>query len=116
MKNALIYSLATFCSLLWFSSARAQFPCTPVVYAFRHAEDVNEPAPHLTPVGSQHADLYPSTIESFGQPRGYCPVGFVYSTYNIKPDGGAGTNNPYETAEPLGHLRVRTAGGIFRID
>ncbi len=103
-KYTLIYSLLFFCgSLLSFisiSSARAQEPCTPVVYAFRHAEDLKTES-NLTPVGRQHADLYPSMEVSFGPAHNYCPVAYVYSTYQTNPGGGAGTNNPYETAQPL---------------
>jgi hypothetical protein len=71
---------------------------TPVVYAFRHAEDFKT---NLTLVGRQHADLYPAMVDSFGAARNYCPVGFVYSMYETNPDGSPGTNNPFQTAQPL---------------
>jgi hypothetical protein len=98
-KYALIYSLLfLWGSLLSFiPSANAQ-ACTPVVYAFRHAEDSGT---NLTLVGRQHADLYPAMVDRFGAEGNYCPVGFVYSMYEINPDGGAGTNNPFQTAQPL---------------
>ena len=97
MKHSLIYSLVSVCSLLLFiSGARAQ--CTPVVYAFRHAEDFGR---NLTLVGRQHASLYPAMVASFGTSHKYCPVGYVYSMYEVNPDGNAGTNNPFQTAQPL---------------
>ena len=83
-------------------SASAETPCTPVVYAFRHAEDLKDAFPTgLTTVGRQHADVYPSMVYSFGLAHNYCPVGYVYSTYNYKENGDPGTNNPLQTAEPL---------------
>lgn len=101
-KNILIYSLISFCSLFVVAAANAAQPfnCTPVIYAFRHAEDVNDP-PHLTALGEQHADLYPEMVTDFGTLHNYCPVGFVYATYDINPDGGGGTPNPFQTGEPL---------------
>jgi len=102
-KYSLIYSLLFFCgSLLSFiSSARAQ-ACTPVVYAFRHAEDYGT---NLTLVGQRHANLYIEMLGSgpgrFGAAENYCPVGYVYSMYNMNPNGSAGTNNPLETAQPV---------------
>jgi hypothetical protein len=126
-KKVLICSLVSFCVLIsCISSANAQ-ACTPVVYAFRHAEDVNGTPPgvvphipgHLTEVGQQHADLYVSMINDFGNAHNYCPVGFVYSTYNVNPDGGEGTANPYQTAEPLAvtacvHLWLASTASGFR--
>ncbi|MGO9606471.1 MAG: hypothetical protein ACLQAT_24290 [Candidatus Binataceae bacterium] len=100
-KRTLIHSLVSSCSLfLFISTARAQ-PCTPVVYAFRHAEDLKAPGNGLTSVGLVHAGLYPSMVASFGAAHNYCPVGYVYATYPTNPDGGSGTNNPYQTAQPL---------------
>jgi hypothetical protein len=101
-KNALIYSLVCLCgSLLAFISSLPAQACTPVVYAFRHAEDLEAPSNGLTLVGQQHAFLYPAMVADFGAANDYCPVAFVYSTYDINPDKGQGTNNPYETARPL---------------
>ena len=40
-------------------------------------------------------------VDSFGAAHNYCPVGYVYSMYQTNPDGGAGTNNPFQTAQPL---------------
>jgi hypothetical protein len=59
-KYTLIYSLLFFCgSLLSFISSASAQACTPVVYAFRHAEDLEAPGNGLTLVGQQHAFLYP---------------------------------------------------------
>ncbi len=101
-KYTLICSLLFICgSLLSFiSSANAQ-ACTPVVYAFRHAEDFGT---NLTLVGRQHADLYPAMVASFEAAHNYCPVAYVYSMYQTNPDGRPGTNNPFETAEPLANV------------
>jgi hypothetical protein len=101
-KYTLIYSLLFLCgSLLSFISSAAAQACTPVVYAFRHAEDLEAPGNGLTSVGQQHAFLYPAMVADFGGANSYCPVAFVYSTYEINPDKGQGTSNPYETARPL---------------
>jgi len=43
-------------------------------------------------------------VDSFGATDNYCPIGFVYPVYEINPDEGAGTNNPFETAQPLADL------------
>ena len=98
-KYTLIFSLLFFCgSLLSFISSAAAQPCTPVVYAFRHAEDFGR---NLTLVGRQHADLYTAMVDGFGAAQNYCPVGYVYSMYYTNPDGSGGTNNPFQTAQPL---------------
>ena len=101
-KTTLIYLLLFFCgSLLSFISITPAQACTPVVYAFRHAEDLEKPENGLTLAGQQHAFLYPAMVADFGAANDYCPVAFVYSTYDINPDKGQGTHNPYETARPL---------------
>jgi len=56
---------------------------------------------NLTLVGRQHAALYPAMISSFGISHNYCPVGYVYSMYEVNADGSGGTNNPFQTAQPL---------------
>jgi hypothetical protein len=57
IRNTLLWSLVSFFSLfLFILNASAQ--CTPVVYAFRHAEDA-EDGSYLTQVGRQHADNLP---------------------------------------------------------
>src|SRR5271155_2274376 len=99
IRPILLCSLVSFCSLfLFILSASAQ--CTPVVYAFRHAEDA-EAGSYLTQVGRQHADLYVAMVHQFESDNNYCPVGFVYSMYNYNLNGTPGTNNPYQTAAPL---------------
>ena len=102
LKTTLVYCLSILAGLLSLIScvnaAAASSDCTPVVYAFRHAEDEGQ---HLTPVGDRHAALYPGMVDGFGTSHNYCPVGFVYSMYDTNPDGNPGTYNPYETAEPL---------------
>jgi|SRR5215469_13307100 len=117
-KYTPIYSLLCFGgSLLSFiSSARAQ--CTPVVYAFRHAEDFASDHPvtpfpclpdspiqcntALTPVGVKHAELYrDEMIPKFEETQHYCPVGKVLAISPIKPGNVAGTTNPYFTGDPL---------------
>ena len=98
-RYTLIYFLLFFCgSLFLFLSSAAGAACTPVVYAFRHAEDFGT---NLTEVGLQHAALYESMVASLGPAHNYCPVAYVYSTYDTNPDGGAGTNNPFETGRFL---------------
>jgi hypothetical protein len=105
-RNSLRYSFGLICGLLLVSTecaaqVSAGSSCTPVVYAFRHAEDVNGPPPKLTDEGDQHAQLYPSMIYDFQFSHNYCPVGFVYSMYDRNPNTDPGTTNPYETAAPL---------------
>jgi len=129
-KYTLVYSLLFFCaSLLSFvSSARAQ-PCTPVVYAFRHAEDVSGTAPQsdcfpgsavkcstaLKPTGKEHANLYVEMITSFEHLKNYCPVATVYSVNPVLPNGSGGTNNPFYTGRPLANT-VMNADPIITID
>jgi hypothetical protein len=110
-KTTLLYFLTGFVSLpLFFSSAAAAALCTPVVYAFRHAEDQGR---DLTEVGERHANLYPSMLWCFGAAHNYCPVGYVYSMYNINADGQPGTNNPLQTAEPLANVACYTRAIFF---
>jgi len=113
-KKALSYSLLFFCgSLLSFiSSANA---CTPVLYAFRHAEDLNGPPTVLTPVGMAHANLYVEMITAFELSKNYCPVGSVYSVNPVKPGGEKGTTNPYFTARPLANV-VMNLNPIIEVD
>jgi hypothetical protein len=121
----------SFSSLLLFSSnASAQTPCTPVVYAFRHAEDVSSDvtvppyacfpgssvkcSTKLKPTGTEHADLYVEMITSFENLQNYCPVTTVYSVNPVLPAGGGGTNNPFYTARPLANA-VMNADPIITI-
>jgi len=129
-KHTLIYSLLFFCgSLLSFiSSANAQ-ACTPVVYAFRHAEDESEAVTaydcypgstvkcttELKPTGTEHANLYVEMITSFEDIKNYCPVATVYSVNPVLPTGGGGTNNPFYTARPLANT-VMNADPIITIN
>lgn len=108
IKNTLRNVPAAVCCLFLFSqSAQSQTAptlCTPVVYAFRHAEDVNGPPTALTPIGTEHADLYIEMITSLEVTQNYCPVATVYAVNPIKPDGSVGTTNPYFTARPLANI------------
>ncbi len=100
------------------ASVQAQ-NCTPVVYAFRHAEDFggadaknNEPSggPYgfLSKTGAAHADLYPDMIKTLAELKGYCPVTRVYAASPTGNDGKAkdqidynGAVNSFCTARPL---------------
>src|SRR5215813_9427666 len=108
IKNIVLKVPAAVCCLFLFSqsaqSQAAQPPCTPVVYAFRHAEDVNGPPTALTPIGTEHANLYIEMITSLEVTQNYCPVATVYAVNPIKPDGSVGTTNPYFTARPLANI------------
>src|SRR5215469_9820954 len=102
--------LTAVCCLFLFSqgaqSQTAPPPCTPVVYAFRHAEDVNGPPTALTPIGTEHANLYIEMITNLEVTQNYCPVGTVYAVNPTKPDGSVGTTNPYFTARPLANIMM----------
>ena len=77
------------------------YPCQPVAYLFRHAEDIDS---DLTLAGYRHADVYPNMIQNFERtrtPMQYCPVARVYSEYFLLPAGNDGTYNPWKTAIPL---------------
>jgi hypothetical protein len=108
IKNTLLKVPAAVCCLFLLSqSAQSQAaapPCTPVVYVFRHAEDVNGPPTALTPIGTEHANLYIEMVKSLEVTRIYCPVAAVYAVNPIKPDGSVGTTNPYFTARPLANI------------
>jgi len=129
-KYTLTYSVVSFCSLLLFaSSVSAQTPCTPVVYAFRHAEDASGTPPEsdcfpgstvkcftaLKATGKAHANLYVEMITSFEHLKNYCPVATVYSVDPVLPTGNGGTNNPFHTARPLANV-VMNADPIITID
>ena len=56
-------ALVLFGALVLSASAAPAQTCTPVILAFRHAEDTNPPNPPgpifaLTPTGTRHAELY----------------------------------------------------------
>jgi hypothetical protein len=86
-------------------------PCTPVVYAFRHAEDTNPPNPPgpifaLTPTGEAHAKLYVDMVLNSNYFNGFCDVTKVYATTKVKKVGSCGANcdsatNAFDTATPL---------------
>jgi hypothetical protein len=96
------------------SRTSAQPPCTPVVYAFRHAED-EEKKTGLKPIGEEHARTYVGMLDQLEAERNYCPVGFVYSMYNKKPNKDPGTENPFQTAEPLA-FQACYVQAVFRGD
>jgi hypothetical protein len=129
-KNALMTAAVGGCLLLFSENAVAQ--CVPVVYAFRHAEDLdprvtslatytdqtapsNTGNPHsLTKIGAQHANLYVEMIRSLEITQNYCAVGTVYALHPKKPDGTYGTTNPYYTARPLANI-VMNANPIISV-
>jgi hypothetical protein len=97
-------------SLVWFASTTLAQTCTPVVYAFRHAEDTNpDPPPPiftLTPTGKAHAALYPSMVSDFqSAPNNFCPVTKVYATTKAEKinctSNCASATNAFDTARPL---------------
>jgi hypothetical protein len=114
-------ALVFFGSLVLFASgALAQLcTCTPVVFAFRHAEDTNPPNPNppkgppyfsLTPTGKAHANLYATMVPAFAAAQHYCAVTRVYATTKKDKDpkkgGSCGTEcksatNAFDTATPL---------------
>jgi len=72
--------------------------CTPVVFAFRHAEDTNPPAPHpqnpifaLTPTGQKHGELYPTMVDDVSQANNFCSVTKVYATTKADKEGDCGS-------------------------
>lgn len=117
MGTRLIYVLAPFCSLVL--QAQAQPACTPVVYAFRHAEDSNSLTyPNtLTKTGLRHADLYVSMIDNINAPLGtnYCAVTQVYSINLKKADGTGNTTNPFFTARPLAISKMDGADPLQKV-
>ena len=78
------YALVLFGSLALLPSNASGQACTPVVFAFRHAEDTKpDPSPPyfaLTPSGEAHAALYPKMIREFQAANNFCAVTRVYST------------------------------------
>jgi hypothetical protein len=108
------------------SSALGQSGCTPVVYAFRHAEDTNPPNPPgpifaLTATGQAHAALYPAMTSEFGDDSRFCPVTKVYATTKARKVGDCGSEcasatNAFDTATPLANSvmaadPITTVGG-----
>lgn len=118
--------LVLFGSVVFFASSALGQPeaCTPVVYAFRHAEDTNPPVPPgehppagtvpifaLTPTGQAHAKLYASgMVSAFEHGINFCPVAKVYAATKAgkentekDPCGNqcASATNAFDTATPL---------------
>ena len=101
-------------------TSMAQAACTPMVYAFRHAEDSNHlKYPNtLTKTGLRHADLYVSMLNNINAALGsnHCPVTKVYAINTTKADGISGnTWNPFLTAIPLAKSRMAGAEPIQNV-
>jgi hypothetical protein len=119
------------CFLLISENAVAQ--CVPVVYAFRHAEDLDPVTDHhpdytddtppsnggnphsLTRIGALHANLYVEMVRILEIAQDYCPVSTVYAIHPKKPDGTYGTTNPYYTGRPLANA-VMNDNPIISVD
>jgi hypothetical protein len=107
--------LVLFGSLVFFGSSALGQTCTPVVYAFRHAEDTNPPGEHppagtvpifaLTPSGQAHAELYRTMVSEFQAANNFCPVAKVYATTTAEKvkctSNCASATNAFDTATPL---------------
>jgi hypothetical protein len=112
-------------SLVFFASgALADCTCTPVVYAFRHAEDTNPPqkgAPkpplfHLTPSGEAHANLYVTMLPDIEEAKNFCAVTKVYAaTTADKPDGSKSATNAFFTGKPLANEVMSGADPIITV-
>ena len=118
-------ALVLFGSLVFFASAALAQTCTPVVYAFRHAEDTNPPNPPgpifaLTPTGQAHAALYPTMVSDFQAANNYCPVTKVYAATKAKKVPPCGTacdsaSNSFDTGTPLARA-IMKADPITTVD
>jgi len=119
MRARPIYALLPLGFLALQGQAQAQPACTPVVYAFRHAEDSNALTyPNtLTKTGLRHADLYVSMIDNINAPLGtnYCAVTKVYSINLTKADGSGNTTNPFLTAKPLAIAKMAGADPLQKV-
>lgn len=117
--------LALLCSLVAFASAASAATCTPVVIAFRHAEDSNPNPPPpiftLTPTGMRHAELYTTMVPGLTTANNFCKVTKVYAATKankVAPcgDACASATNAFDTAAPLAkavmsHDPITTVGG-----
>jgi hypothetical protein len=103
IAQALLLSCPTFV----FSNINSAEACTPVVYLFRHAEDVSN-GTGLTAVGEQHAALYPSMVAQYQLRYNICRVNRVYAMYDKNADSSPGTTNPFNTAKYL----AANVGGV----
>jgi hypothetical protein len=102
-RNNKLFSILLFALGVFFSNTAQAQSCQPVLYLFRHAEDVNTA---LTSVGNRHADLYPSMVRRLEESSfNHCPVARVFAMWNRN---GAGTTNPFNTALPL----AQAVGGM----
>jgi hypothetical protein len=100
--------------------AHAQLGCTPVVYAFRHAEDNSDTFPYprtLTDAGGRHADLYVPMMNEINTvlKTTHCPVTKVYAINLTKADGTGNTTNPFYTAQPLAVSRMRGSDPLVAV-
>ena len=111
-------ALVLFGSLVFSASSALGQTCTPVFYAFRHAEDTNPPVPPgahppvgtvpifaLTPTGQAHAALYPTMVSDFRAANNLCPVTKVYATTKVEKmkctSNCASATNAFDTGTPL---------------
>jgi hypothetical protein len=115
VKSISVSCLAVLAASLMLASNVPAAECTPVVYAFRHAEDFDKRQPErpclpgspvqcttaLTPVGMAHANLYLQMISNLETEENFCGLAAVYAVNPILPNGNGGTTNPYLTGAPL---------------
>jgi hypothetical protein len=123
-------ALALFGFLTWCASAALAQTCTPVVFAFRHAEDTNPPQPppdvkhrppifHLTPTGEAHADLYQTMVPEYTAANGLCPVTKVYATTTLDKvncsSNCVSATNAFFTGKPLANAVMSGADPIIAV-
>jgi hypothetical protein len=103
-----LLSISLFALGIFYSNAAQAQSCTPTLYLFRHAEDVDHDKPPpdqptgLTAVGRTHANLYPMMINQLETVLGAqspCPLQRVFAMWDRKVGTEVrGTPNPYQTA------------------
>jgi len=126
-------ALVFFGVLVFSASAAPAQTCTPVVLAFRHAEDTNPPNPPgpifaLTPTGTKHADLYAENnsgdpesgmVFAFVDHNGFCKVTKVYATSKVTKNpcntNCASASNAFDTASPLAKSVMSGADPITKV-
>ncbi len=126
-------ALVLFGALLFSASAAPAQSCTPVVLAFRHAEDTNPPNPPgpifaLTPTGTRHAELYAENnsgdpesgmVFAFVSRNGFCKVTKVYATSKMTKSpcstNCASASNAFDTASPLAKAVMSGADPITKV-
>ena len=115
LKSISVSCVAVMAASFIFASSVRSAECTPVIYAFRHAEDFDTRQPEhpclpgssvkcttkLTPIGMEHADLYLEMISNLEHKENFCGLAAVYAVNPILPNGSGGTTNPYFTGDPL---------------